>query len=325
MRMTIERKDCPLVTPFQITGYVFESTAAVWVTLEANGCVGRGEAEGVYYQGETQDSMVAQLEAVRDQVEAGISHKDLANLLPAGGARNALDCALWDLRAKQTQQSIWSLLKLEPKEVTTVATVGVAEPEDMAAQAKQLGAYSKLKIKLSGDRPIERLAAVREARPDAEMIVDVNQGWTFEDLKAFMPDLEKLRIDMVEQPLPRGADEELEGYRSPIPLGADESCLDLNDYPAAAKRYDVINIKLDKCGGLSQGLALVERCQADGKGLMVGNMTGTSLAMAPAYIIAQYCDFVDIDGPLFLKEDIDDALVYSAGGRVSIPEKQLWG
>ena len=325
MRMTIEKKSYPLVSPFRITGYTFESLDAVWVTLQDDGHIGRGEGVGIYYLDESQDSIAAQLEAVRSEVEQGITRADAERLLPRGGARNALDCALWDLEAKKAGLSIWQLLKLEPKQVTTVATVGVGAPEEMATAARRLADYSKLKIKLSGDGPIERLAAVRAARPDASMIVDVNQGWSFKELKAYMPELEALKIDMVEQPLPRGADAELEGYSAPIPLGGDESCLDLADYPAAARRYDVINIKLDKCGGLSQGLELVRRCQADGKGLMVGNMTGTSLSMAPAYVIAQFCKFVDIDGPVFLKQDIEHGLTYGAGGNVSIPEQKLWG
>ncbi len=173
--------------------------------------------------------------------------------------------------------------------------------------------------------PIMKLEAIRKARPDANLIVDVNQGWSFNELKDYTPAAERLGIAMIEQPLPRGGDAELEGYKSPIPLCADESCLDVSEYETAARRYDVINIKLDKCGGLTEGLKLVELALQDSKGLMIGNMMGSSLSMAPSYVIGQYCRFVDIDGPLFLKQDIDNALEYYDGGTVSIPIPALWG
>lgn len=325
MKMTIELNAFKLTTPFAITGYVFEATDAVWVTLEEGGYSGRGEAIGVYYTDETADTIIAQLEAVRGAVEAGLTNEKIQALLPPGGARNALDCAFWDLQAKKRNQTIWDMVKVKPKPIATVATVGIDTPEKMALAATALSKYANLKIKLSDDDPIARLEAIRAARPDATMVVDVNQGWSFDELKNYIPVVERLGIAMIEQPLKRGGDEELEGFTSTVPLGADESCLDVSEYEMAARRYDVINIKLDKCGGLTEGLKIVKRAQADGKALMVGNMTGSSLSMAPAYVIGQFCRFVDIDGPLYFKQDIDNALEYVDGGIVSIPTPALWG
>jgi L-alanine-DL-glutamate epimerase-like enolase superfamily enzyme len=180
-------------------------------------------------------------------------------------------------------------------------------------------------VKLDAHQPIERLTAIRAARPEATLVIDVNQGWSMAELETYTPELGNLGVAMIEQPLPRGSDSELEGYHSPIPLGADESCLDLSEYEEAASRYDVINIKLDKCGGLTEALAIAQRARAEGKDLMVGNMTGTSLSMAPSHVIGQFCRFVDIDGPLLLASDIAGGLDYLPGGVVAPPEPQLWG
>lgn len=324
MDIKVDIVSFPLEKPFVITGHVFESTDTVRVTLNHRGGSGRGEAVGVYYLDETAESMAAQLEAVagelRDMDAAGIQA-----LLPPGGARNALDCAWWDYRAKAAGRSIWELLDLTPRELTTVFTLGIAEPAVMAERAAAASRFPHLKLKLDGDRPIERLEAVRSARPDAALIIDVNQGWTFEELQEYLPHCERLGIAMIEQPLPRGGDEALEGFRSPVPVGADESCLDLSEFEAASRRYDVLNIKLDKCGGLTEGLALVKAAQAADMALMVGNMTGTSLSMAPSYVIGQHCRFVDIDGPLLLAHDIDHGLDYRDGGQVGLPSPALWG
>jgi L-Ala-D/L-Glu epimerase len=325
MKYQIEARSFALGQPFVITGHTWTHANAVWVTLEQDGAVGRGEGLGVYYLSETQGSMIAQLESVRAEVENGITRAELQRLLPAGGARNALDCALWDLECKSRGESIWRLVNLDPKPLITVATVGIGTPEAMAARAREFARYPNLKIKLDAQHPIERLAAIRESRPDATLVIDVNQGWSFEQLEHWLPALVDFEIAMVEQPLPRGMDAELEGFESPIALGGDESCLTLSEYEQAARRYDVINIKLDKTGGLTEALLLAERAQLDGKRLMVGNMTGSSLSMAPAFVIGQFCDFVDIDGPLLLAQDIVDGLNYLDGGIVEPPVRALWG
>jgi L-Ala-D/L-Glu epimerase len=325
MKFTVEKRSYPLASPFVITGHRWVNSDAVWVTLEHDGAIGRGEGIGVYYLGETQDSIAAQLESVRAEVEPGITRAELAQLLPAGGARNALDCALWDLECKLAGETIWQRLGIAPRELVTVATVGIGTPSEMAEKALAFGRYPHLKIKLDSHDPIARLAAIREARPDATLVIDVNQGWSFDELKGYLPQLVEFEIAMIEQPLPRGEDAELEGFRSPIPLGGDESCLTLVEYEQAAKRYDVINIKLDKTGGLTEALALAERARSEGKRLMVGNMTGTSLSMAPSFVIGQFCDFVDIDGPLLLAQDIKGGLDYREGGVVGLPSRSLWG
>jgi L-alanine-DL-glutamate epimerase-like enolase superfamily enzyme len=279
----------------------------------------------MYYLGETPETMSLELERVRDAVESGATRINIQSLLPRGGARNALDCAYWDLECKTAGQSIWHVLDIAPEPLVTVATVGMGTPEEMAAKARAFAAYPQLKVKLDGHQPLERLSAIRNARPEAALVIDVNQGWSMAELATYTPELANLGVAMIEQPLPRGSDNELEGYASPIPLGADESCLDLSEYEEAASRYDVINIKLDKCGGLTEALAIAERARGEGKELMVGNMTGTSLSMAPSHVIGQFCRFVDIDGPLLLASDIAEGLTYSEGGWVEPPSPTLWG
>ena len=325
MEMLVEKKNFPLHSPFVITGYTFTELEAVWVTLTEGKHRGRGEACGIYYLGDTQDSMMAQLEQVRSAVESGATRLDIQELLPPGGARNALDCAYWDLECKSTEQSIWQLLGIAPHELTTVATIGIGTPDEMATRTLELSDFAHLKVKLDDHLPSERLRAVRNARPDAQLVIDVNQGWSRSSLEEYLPNLEKLGVSMVEQPLPRGDDMSLKGIESPIPIGADESLMNLAEYAEVAPLYDVINIKLDKCGGLTEALEIVKRAQQDGRKIMVGNMTGTSLSMAPSYVVGQFCEFVDIDGPLLLERDIDQGLEYFDGGRVSLPSPRLWG
>jgi L-alanine-DL-glutamate epimerase-like enolase superfamily enzyme len=324
-QMTVEHKVFPLRAPFSITGYTFTEHHAIWVTLSDGVHRGRGEACGIYYHGDTPESMTAELEAIRASVEAGLSREELQQLLPPGGARNALDCAMWDLECKSTGSSIWELTGIDPHPLTTVATIGIGEADAMAARARELAEFAKLKVKLDGHEPLERLRAIRAARPDAEIVIDVNQGWDFDTLQSLTNNLAELGVAMVEQPLPRGADHELEGYHSSIPIGGDESCLSLGEYAAIAGRYDVINIKLDKCGGLTEALQIASAARADGKKLMVGNMTGSSLAMAPSFVVGQLCEFVDIDGPTLLAWDIDHALTYGPGGVVVAISPRLWG
>ncbi len=325
MKMKIEKHAFPYKKPFVITGHSFTTSETVRVILEQEGHIGIGEALGIGTKGDTDESMAAQLDAVAAIIERGVDNAEIQSLLPFGGARNALDCALWDLKAKMAGKSIWQLLQIEPKPLTTVATIGIDSPENMAEEAKELTKYPNLKIKLSGDGPIEALEAIRAARPDADLIVDVNQGWSFDELKEYVPHAQRLDIKMIEQPLPRDGDEELEGYKSPVPLGADESCRDSSEYEQSARRYDVINIKLDKCGGLTDAFKIIERAKKDRKGLMVGNMCGSSLSMAPSYVVGQFCEYVDIDGPLFLKQDVEHGLEFQDGGVVGLPTPKLWG
>jgi L-Ala-D/L-Glu epimerase len=323
--MTIDTITRPLASPFVITGYTFTELQAVWVTLDHDGHRGRGEGVGVYYLDETPESMTNQLEGVRNAIEEGATRSDVQTLLPPGGARNALDCALWDWECKSAGQTIWQLLDMEPKALSTVATVGMGTPAEMAEKAVAFSAYPNLKIKLSGDDPITKLRAIRNARPDATLVIDVNQGWSMSDLENYLPALSQLGVAMIEQPLPRGGDQALMGFSSPIPLGGDESCVDLAEYEEYGHLYDVINIKLDKCGGLTEALQIAHHAAADGKELMVGNMTGTSLSMAPSHVVGQMCRFVDIDGPLLLAADIEPGLEYTSDGLVHPPLPVVWG
>jgi len=313
----------PLKEPFIITGYTFEDTPVLYVTISENGHMGRGEATGVYYQNETAESMLAQAESVSVALEQGADRHQLRQLLPAGGARNAIDCALWDLEAKRSGKTIWQLTGIEQKQIITVNTVGIDSPDNMAAKAESLDTV-KIKVKLDNEMPIERIQAVIAARPDAEIVVDINQGWTFEQLVELAPKFKELGVAMLEQPLPRGSDKDLEGYDSPIVLCADESCMDTSELAMASRRYQMVNIKLDKTGGLTEALDLAKQARDKGMGLMVGNMTGTSLAMAPGLVIAQLCDFVDLDGALFLTRDRDNAMNYEKGV-VSGLTPALWG
>ena len=313
----------PTKAPFCITGYTFTEAKVLYVAVMEDNFIGQGEATGVYYLDETADSMLEQANGVKAALEQGANREVLQTLLPAGGARNAIDCAIWDLEAKQTGKSIWELTGITPKEIITINTVGIDSPQAMAANAKALQT-PKIKVKLDGEQVLERIEAVCDARPDAEIVVDVNQGWTFEQLKTFAPQFKALGIAMIEQPLPRGEDQALEHYQSPIPLCADESCLDSGELAQAAQRYQMINIKLDKTGGLTEALTLARQARAKGLELMVGNMLGTSLAMAPGFVVSQLCKFVDLDGALFLQNDRQPVMDYT-DGRVSIPSSRLWG
>ncbi|WP_376696781.1 N-acetyl-D-Glu racemase DgcA [Wenzhouxiangella sp. EGI_FJ10305] len=322
-QITFRREDWKLRFPFTITDHVFTGVEALYVEIAEGGHTGRGEASGVYYLGENGESMLAQAEATRASIEAGVGRQELLSLLPAGGVRNAIDCALWDLEAKQAGKRVWELAGIVPGEVISFGTVGIDTPDRMAAAARQI-AGERIKVKLSGEQALERISAVRQARPEAEIVVDVNQGWTFEQLEALAPKFRELRIAMIEQPLPRGGDAALEGYESPVTLCADESCLDRSEFEAAAGRYQMINIKLDKTGGLTEALELAKLATARGLDLMIGNMVGTSLAMAPGYVVAQLCRYVDLDGALFLERDREHAMSFE-DGRVSPPDPALWG
>ncbi len=322
-KVTFKVKFWEMKTPFQITGHTFTGADILHVIIAENGVSGNGEATGVYYLNENSDSMLAQAESVRQALEQGMGRIELLKLLPTGGARNAIDCALWDLEAKISGASIWELTGINPRETTIVNTIGIGSLDEMAAIAASLDT-ALIKVKLNGELPMERISAVCAARPDAKIIVDVNQGWSFKQLVEFAPKFKNLGVAMIEQPLPRGRDEELEGYESPVPLCADESCLDTTEFEQASRRYQMINIKLDKTGGLTEALRLAEMARSRNMGLMVGNMMGTSLGMAPGYVIAQLCDIADLDGALFLKKDRQHPMSF-AGGVLSAPTRSLWG
>ena len=267
--------------------------------------------------------MLAQAESVRADLEQGADREDLRLLLPPGGARNAIDCALWDLEAKLSGKSVWELTHILPHPTSTLMTVGIGTPEKMASDARLLKVRT-IKVKLDDELPVERMAAIRQARPDAELVIDVNGGWTFSQLVELAPRMKELGVAMIEQPLPRGHDEALEGYEPPLVLCADESCLNLSEFEQAARRYQMINIKLDKTGGLTEALELAALAASRGIQLMVGNMMGTSLAMAPAFVIAQLCRYVDLDGALFIDGDREHPMRLT-DGFLAAPSAALWG
>ncbi|MCH7821611.1 MAG: dipeptide epimerase [Proteobacteria bacterium] len=311
--------------PFRIARQTSDDFPCVVCEIGQDGRIGRGEALGVYYLGETEKSMLAQLDSIAGDLAGGAGRQELLELLPPGGARCAADAALWDLEAQLSGTSAWNTAGVAPDPIETVFTIGLeAEPEEMGARAAAASDLTLFKIKLNDDRPVERVAAIRDARPDSRLVVDVNEAWNFERLKEVAPELAALDVKMIEQPLPRGKDSALEDYESPLPLCADESCQDTTDLDDLVPRYQMINIKLDKTGGLTHGLELAQAARAKGLGLMVGCMGGTSLCMAPIHVLAQLADFVDIDGPLLLKNDRLGGFDYDRG-MVSLPEKRFWG
>jgi L-Ala-D/L-Glu epimerase len=323
MQLHIDIERWPLRAPFRITGHTFTESDVIVVTVTEDGVSGRGEATGVHYRGETPQSMARQLEAIRPVLERGVTREGLRSLLPPGGARNALDCALWDLEARRSGVPAWRIAGLgAPKPLPTTYTVGADTAEAMARTAISYLGARRLKLKLTGEDDVARLRAVRAARPDAWIGVDANQAYDGVSLRALLPALVEADVELIEQPVRVGCEHELEGFESPIPLAADESVQSLRDLPNAVGRFEVINIKLDKCGGLTEALEMVVKTRRLGMKPMVGCMEGTSLAMAPACIAGARCDLVDLDGAMFLAQDRRPAARYK-GGTVHCPEG--WG
>jgi L-alanine-DL-glutamate epimerase-like enolase superfamily enzyme len=315
-----------MTEPIVIAGHRILDPEPIVVTVTEAGRSGRGEALGVYYHGDTAGRLASRVESVRQEIEAGAGREELQRLLPAGGARNALDCALWDLDAKLLGESVYEMAGVARRgSLPTTYTLSAGAPEAMSTKASD--AYRDavaIKVKLLGDGlDGARLAAVRAARPDVWLGVDANQSYSRALLIESMPTFVDLGVQLVEQPCRVGEEDQLDGIQWPIPLAADESVQSLADIDPLVGRFGVVNIKLDKCGGLTEGLHMARRAQALGLGVMVGNMGGTSLGMAPGLVLGQMCDLVDLDGPLFLEEDREHGIVYDAG-YVSAP-RALWG
>lgn len=325
MKISAHRELWELSEPFHIASASWTHAHGVVVQVESGGCVGRGEAQGIFYLDETAEDVLAMVESVSLRIQQGVDREELRSLLPPGGARNAIDCALWDLECKLAGKSVWELAGIAPEPRQTVFTIGVSEtPGEMATAAQAASNYAHLKIKLDAHRAAEKIMAVREARPDAELVIDANQTWSFDLLEAMAPLCADLGVRMIEQPLPRGGDEALDNVQFEIPIAADESCLHLGELDTAASRYQMVNIKLDKCGGLTEGLLIAKEARARGLGLMVGNMMGTSLSMAPAFVLAQLCDLVDLDGPMLLRHDHPLGMSYG-NGVVEELRRDFWG
>jgi L-alanine-DL-glutamate epimerase-like enolase superfamily enzyme len=324
LRIGIEK--FPLKEPFRITGYTMVDTEVLFVELEQEGLVGRGEASGVYYRpGDDVKAGADRLESLRGEIEAGIGRFGLQSLLPACAARNALDCALWDLDAKRIGRPAWRIAGLEqPKPLITTFTIGAGSAEKVAADARAYRQARAIKLKLTGEAvDAERVRAVRRERPDVWLGIDANQGFTRATLEKILPVLLESGVQLIEQPCKVGEEGMLDGLDSPIPFAADESAQTLADVPGLVGRFKVVNIKLDKSGGLTEALAMAREAARLGLKVMVGNMLGTSLAMAPAFLVGQLCQVVDLDGPIFLSRDRAVPVVYSAG-TIQCPA-ELWG
>ncbi|MGA9794443.1 MAG: dipeptide epimerase [Rhizomicrobium sp.] len=324
MKVHFRKESWALKKTFRFAGHTIAASDVVIVELRREDHVGRGEATGVIYRGETPDTICEQIAAVADRLTDETTPQTLREILPWGGARNAIDCALWDLLCKETGKTIWQVLDIAPCPVATVNTVGLDPIAEAAVQAESLAAFPLLKVKLDANDPLRRLSAIRAARPDARIIVDANQSWDLTLLRDVVQPLAALGVEMIEQPLPAGRDEGLADFVSPIPLYADESCFVAAEVAGLKDRYQGINIKLDKSGGLTEALDMVRAAKDCGLSIMVGNMIGTSLSMAPNHVIAQFCRWVDMDGPLALVHDREHGLFYD-GPLVSPPTRELWG
>ena len=326
LRVEVAAERWPLREPFEIAREVMHDLPLIALTLrDSTGCMGRAEAAGVDYDGDTPASMAAQIDAVAGQLHDDLSGADLLRLMPAGGARNALDCALWDLRSKQTGVPAWALAGLPALQpVVTAFTLGLGSPDEVRRRARAARGLPLIKLKLDAHRHLGPVRIVRDELPDARLLVDANQAWTARLLAELMVGLVAAGVELIEQPLPRGEDSALAGLRSPIPICADESCTDRSSLPVLQGRYQAVNIKLDKSGGFTEALALAHEAQSLGFELMVGNMCGTSLGMAPAFLVAQLARWADLDGPLLQVGDRAAAMTFHRG-IVQQPERALWG
>ena len=326
LRLEVATEALRLAEPFRISGYVFETVDVVIATVSDGAHRGRGEASGVFYLGDEAPQILAALDEVRTAIEQGPSRAELRSILPPGGARNAVDCALWELEAARAGQPVWQLAGLsEPKPLRTTFTLGADSPSAMAERASRYNQALSIKVKLTGELEldIERLRAIRHARPDVWLGVDGNQGFTIDQLGGLIDALRETRVSLLEQPLARGCEADLEGFNSPVPIAGDESILSLADVAPSVGRFDIVNIKLDKCGGLTEGMLMAAEARRLGLGVMVGTMVGTSLATAPAFVLGQICDLVDLDGPTFLVQDRAPTVRYDEGQLWAGPE--VWG
>lgn len=323
LSVTVETFD--LATDFVISRGSKRQAIVVVAAISSDSGTGRGECVPYQRYGESVESVVASIEAARASIEAGASREALQELMPAGAARNAIDCALWDLEAKSGGLPVAERVCLRPPvPLETAYTISLGTPADMATAARDAAGRGLLKIKLGGDGDVERIRAVAAATSGARLILDANEAWTPETLRENMLAAAAAGAILVEQPLPAGQDEALAALPHPVPVCADESLHKTGDLAGLVGRYDFVNVKLDKTGGLTEALLLVGEARLLGFGVMVGCMVSSSLAMAPAVLLGQTADLVDLDGPLLMKTDRPDGLVYSAS-TVAPPTPALWG
>ena len=330
MRISVTRDRFRLAEAFTISRGSRTEAQVLTVTVDWQGVRGRGECVPYARYDETLDSVEAQIMGLapdfQNMSRADFDDLDLGRHLPPGAARNAVDCAVWDWWAKSAGRRIWEIVPdwPEPGPVETAFTLSLAPPEAMRAAATKHAHRPLLKVKLGGEGDMARLEAVRAGAPKTRIIIDANEGWTAEEYSELAPHLVRLGVDMVEQPLPAGDDGMLGEIARPLPVCADESCHDRASLPGLRGKYDMVNIKLDKTGGLTEALALRDAARGEGFGIMVGCMVGSSLAMAPAVLVAQGAEIVDLDGPLLLAEDRDSPLYYDEEG-AHPPDAALWG
>lgn len=323
--LSVAEEVWPIAGAFTIARGSKTEARVVVASLTDGVHTGRGEATPYARYGESVEGVLRDVEACRDAVETGLSREALQDLLPPGAARNALDCALWDFEAKRLGRPVWRMAGLErPGPVETAYTLSLASAEAMGEAARAAAARPLLKLKIGGPDDLDRVEAVRRGAPHARLIVDANEALSFDALARLAPDFARLGVRCIEQPLKAGEDGVLEGYESPVPLYADESLHTRRELADCARRYGGVNIKLDKTGGLTEALALKAEAQALGLGVMAGCMVATSLAMAPAVLIAQGAAFVDLDGPLLLARDRAPGLSFE-GSTLSPPPAALWG
>ena len=323
--LTIATEIWPLIKPFSISRGTKTEANVLVVEITEGSQVGRGESVPYAHYGETVEGVCAEVESCKKAIENGISRDSVSRLLDPGAGRNALDAALWDLEAKLTGEPIWKLAALpKPTPVITAQTISIEDEEGMAAQARELSSAPLIKVKLDTKHVVSRMRAVRESAPGSRLIADANEAWDLELLAEVAPVLAELGVEMIEQPLPVDMDSALASYKSPVPLCADEACHTLKDLTKIGARYDMVNIKLDKSGGLTEALNLAHGAERAGLQIMVGCMVATSLAMAPAMLLASFAEFVDLDGPLLLREDRENGLVFK-DGYVCPPSRALWG
>ncbi len=310
---------------FRISRGARTETPTIIAEIEESGAIGRAECVPYPRYGESIESVAAEIDGLRREIESGMERAALQDAMPAGAARNAIDCALWDLACKQSGKRAWQLAGIDaPRLVVSAMTLSLDTPENMAEAARASAHLPLLKLKVTGEGDLERVKAVRGGAPDSRLIVDANEGWRPEMLDSLLPDLAGLGVEMVEQPLPADDDGALLGRDLAIPVCADEACHTRADLDCLEGRYPMINVKLDKSGGLSEALALVREARARGFSIMVGCMVGSSLAMAPALLLTPFADYTDLDGPLLLARDCQPGLHYD-GMTVHPPEAQLWG
>ena len=324
-RLTVRAESWPIAGSFTISRGSKTKADVVLVEIADGAVAGRGECLPYPRYGETIDGAIAAIEELRLQIEDGLGREALQTAMRPGAARNAVDCALWDLEAKRTGRPAWQLAGLaQPRPATTAYTLSLGSIETMAAAARANADRPLLKLKLSGPGDLDRVRAVHENAPRARLIVDANEAWTPEIFADLAPQLAPLGVELIEQPLPASSDQALAALVRPVPVCADESCHDTASLSAIRGKYDAVNIKLDKTGGLTEALRLAAAAKAEGLAIMVGCMVATSLAMAPALLLAQEARWIDLDGPLLLAKDREPGLAYR-GNLVLPASPELWG